>query len=255
MQTYAATGALGTRPTTAVTAQNTLGVRAIHDVPPAIVRAQLDAIFDDFDVAAVKVGMLSSAEIIVLVAEALAERASGVPVIVDPVMIATSGERLLEEDAVGALVRHLVPLATLATPNVDEAAVLASTSVRDVAGMRAAARAIIALGASAVLVKGGHLPATSAPDGGSVLFDLLVDAHGEELLPTRFVATASTHGTGCTLSSAIAARLALGDTLFDAVVLAQQYVHGAIASAEGHGHGHGPLKHRWLAENPDVREA
>ena len=243
LKTFEAHGVFGTTAITGITAQNTVGVHAVHEVPPEIVTAQLDAVFDDFEVAAVKIGMLASSEIIVAIAEALSARAVMAPIVLDPVMVATSGDRLLRADAIGALVARLLPLATVVTPNSVEAAILADMDVTDLETMREAGRRIIGGGARAVLVKGGHIEA-SVGDAGAELIDVLLDGARVHHLPTRFIATASTHGTGCTLSSAIAARLAMGDRLLDAVLSAQAYVHRAIAAAPGLGAGSGPLLHR-----------
>jgi hydroxymethylpyrimidine/phosphomethylpyrimidine kinase len=242
LKTFEAHRVFGTSAITSITAQNTIGVRGVHDVPVGIVRAQLEAVFDDFDVRAVKIGMLSSEEIIALVAGFLEERARSTPIVLDPVMVATSGDRLLREGAVRGLIDRLVPLATVVTPNTEEAAILAEMPVRDLQQMRAAARAIVARGARTALVKGGHVP-PSDEGGAAELVDLFFDGERDHDLRTPYLATTSTHGTGCTLSSAIAARLAIGDALLDAVNGAQRYVHAAIAAAPGLGHGHGPLRH------------
>ncbi len=246
LKTFEAHGVFGTTAITSITAQNTTGVRGVHDLPLEMIRSQLDAVFDDFTVAAVKIGMLSGREIIDLVAGFLRERASGVPVVLDPVMVATSGDRLLREDAVESVRRQLVPLATVVTPNAGEAVILAEMPIATMDDMREAARRIAAGGAGAVLVKGGHLTAELTPAGEEPrAIDLLYDGNGFTEFESPFIDTPHTHGTGCTLSSAIAANLALGLSLHEAVRQGKEYVQGAIAAAPGLGHGHGPLLHRW----------
>jgi hydroxymethylpyrimidine/phosphomethylpyrimidine kinase len=237
LKTFAALGVYGASVITAITAQNTVGVRAIHDIPPPVVAAQLDAVLEDLPVAAVKIGMLSSAEIITTVADRL--RAHAVKTIVlDTVMVVKSGDLLLRDEAVRALIEQLLPLATVITPNLPETArLLGHVEIGDTL---AAAQALLALGPAAVLIKGGH----SERDE---IEDLLVMT-GEEA-PCRFhhprLATPNTHGTGCTLSSAIAAGLAHGLPLATAVDEAITWLHGAIAHAWPLGAGHGPVHHFW----------
>jgi hydroxymethylpyrimidine/phosphomethylpyrimidine kinase len=245
LKTFEAHGVFGTTAITSITVQNTMGVRAVFDLPPAIVRGELDAVFDDFPVAAVKIGMLSSPAIIELVNAFLEERAAGVPVVVDPVMVATSGDRLLREEAVETIRQRLAPLATLMTPNVAEAAILAGMEVADHDDMRRAAAVIHRLGAAAVLVKGGDLPSGVDDGDAGMATDILYDGRHYRSFAAPMLVTTSTHGTGCTLSSAIAANLARGMSLDDAVERGKWYVHGAIANAPGLGHGHGPLLHAW----------
>lgn len=236
LKTFEAHGVFGTSVVTAITAQNTLGVTSVHAVPTDVVRAQIDAVATDLRPAAVKTGMLASVELIEAVADGL-ERHALVPVVLDPVMVATSGDRLLDENAVDTLTRTLLPLATLVTPNLPEAAILARRSVEGVHEMEAAAAAIADQGAGAVLLKGGHL------DAGNAVVDLLwVDGRIHRWEHPR-LETRHTHGTGCTLSSAIAARLARGEALVTAVESALRYVHRAIDQAPGLGEGHGPLRH------------
>ncbi|WP_164963101.1 bifunctional hydroxymethylpyrimidine kinase/phosphomethylpyrimidine kinase [Rubrivivax sp. JA1026] len=238
LKAVAALGAYGMTAITALTAQNTLGVRAIHGVPPAMLRAQIDAVAEDIGADAVKIGMLHAPDIVHAVADALdAHRLA--PVVLDPVMISTSGSRLLQDDAVQALVAELFPRAALVTPNLDEAGFLTGRRLDDEAGMAAAADELLARGAPAVLLKGGHLP-------GDEVADLLATrAGGRRWLRAPRIASANTHGTGCTLSSAIAARLALGDTLDAAVQAAHAYVRRALAAgaAVRTGAGSGPLNH------------
>lgn len=237
LKTFAAHGVYGTSAITAVTAQNTLGVSAWEPVSPRLVRAQIEAIAADMGASAVKIGMLANSEIVEVVAEALGTfRLKNV--VLDPVMIAKGGDRLLERSAVEAIASRLLPLADVVTPNVPEAEVLAGMSIDSRAGMEEAGRRILARGPRVVLVKGGHM-------GGPESVDIAVTADGTfELRGPRF-ATTSTHGTGCTLASAIAANLALGKPLREALSLAREYVEGAIRHAPGIGRGHGPLNHFW----------
>ena len=242
LKTFAALGVYGTSAVTAITAQNTVGVRAVHDVPPAIVAAQIDAVLDDIGADAAKTGMLSSAEIIEVVAERL--RAHSVTrLVVDPVMVAKSGDRLLREDAVAALRELLIPLAAVVTPNAPEASVLAGLEVVDDATAREAARRIHALGPSLVIVKGGHL-------GGERSDDVAFDGASFEVLSAPRIDTPHTHGTGCTFSAAIAAELARGRSPLDAARAAKAFLHGAIEHAEPLGAGHGPVNHLW--RSPDA---
>ena len=235
LKTFSALGVYGVTVLTAITAQNTQGVRAVQDVDPAVVAAQLDAVAEDFSIAALKTGMLSSVVIIETVAAGV--RRHGLrPLVVDPVMIAKSGDRLLREDAVDALRRMLLPLADVVTPNIPEAEVLTGLRIRTLADRVAAGRAIIELGAHAVVIKGGH----SEEDP---VVDLLVDSDGVHEIRAARIATTSTHGTGCTFSAAIAAGLGRGEDLATAVGEARAYLSIALAQAPGLGHGHGPLNH------------
>jgi hydroxymethylpyrimidine/phosphomethylpyrimidine kinase len=236
LKTFHRFGVFGTSVITAVTAQNTLGVAAWAALDPALIRAQIDAVAADLRPAAVKSGMLADAAVVRVVASALRDHRLG-PYVLDPVMVATSGDLLLEESAVGAIARELVPLADLVTPNLDETEILVGGPVRDVAAMERAARTLVdRLGARAALVKGGHL-------SGSTTVDVLFDGERIAHFSHERIQTTSTHGTGCTLSSAITAQLALGSPLHDAVSTALDYVHRAIATAPGLGAGHGPLNH------------
>ena len=238
LKTFSALGVYGASVITALTAQNTRGVTGIHDVPPAFIAAQIDAVFSDLKVNAVKIGMLSQVATIEEVAVGL-DRHRQRNVVLDPVMVATSGDRLLKPDAIDSLRRLLIPRALLITPNLPEAAALLDTEIaEDEAVMRHQARRLLRLGAKAVLIKGGH---GSGPES----VDLLVDADGDERLSAARVPTKNTHGTGCTLSSAIAAGLAKGQPLRDAVRAAKSYVTAAIAAADrlAIGSGHGPVHH------------
>jgi hydroxymethylpyrimidine/phosphomethylpyrimidine kinase len=238
LKTFAALGCFGMSAITALTAQNTLGVRAIHPVPVDFLRAQIDAVVEDIGADAVKIGMLHSAATVQAVADAL--DAHGLrKVVFDPVMVATSGAVLIERDAVDVLVRELFPRADLITPNLDEAALLLGRTLDSAAQFDAAARDLLAMGARAVLLKGGHLH-------GDVVTDLLAQAEGPWLrLAAPRIASRNLHGTGCTLSSAIAAHLALGLALRPAVQAAHAYVQKALAggAAVRTGGGNGPLNH------------
>lgn len=227
---------------TALTAQNTLGVTGVFDVDPAFVSQQIDAVFDDIRPAAVKVGMVSSAAIIKAIAHAL-ERHGAQNIVIDPVMVATSGARLINEDAIEALKTYLLPLADVLTPNMPEAEVLCGFVVNDDASMERAARDLAKQVRGAVLVKGGHSLGTAD--------DVLVaNADAQALwLRSERVDTKNTHGTGCTLSSAIACGLAQGLTLEASVRRAKSYVHGALEAGLDLGAGSGPLDHMWEWRN------
>ena len=238
LKTFAALGCYGMTAVTALTAQNTLGVRAIHGVPPEILRDQIDAVVEDIGVDAVKIGMLHSPEIVRTVAAAI-DRHGLQNVVVDPVMVATSGAVLIDSPAIAVLVRELFWRAVVVTPNLDEASLLVGRVVDSEAAMESAARELLAMGAPAVLLKGGHLT-------GGVVSDLLVTQDGDiHWMRASRIQTANTHGTGCTLSSAIAAYLALGASLLDAVQAARAYVRGALESGARvrTGAGCGPLNH------------
>ena len=241
LKTFAALGVYGASVITAITAQNTVGVRAIHDIPPPVVAAQLDAVLEDLPIGAVKIGMLSSAEIIAVVAERL--RAHGVTtVVLDTVMVAKSGDLLLHDEAVQGLIDHLLPLATIITPNLPEAARLLGRKA--LGDHREAARELLALGPAAVLLKGGH-------GEGDEIEDLLVSRDGTECsFPHPRVATKNTHGTGCTLSAAVAAGLARGLAAPQAVEEAITWLQGAIRHAWTLGAGHGPVHHFWELWKP-----
>ena len=221
---------------TALTAQNTLGVHGVVGVDPAFIRQQIAVVLDDLGADALKTGMLHDVPVIEAVCEEIAARAKGVPLVADPVMVAKGGHPLLAPAAVDTLKARLLPLATVITPNLPEAEVLVGRPIRDVTEMRDAAAALRALGVPAVLLKGGHLE-------GDAVTDLLVTAEGVEEFTSARIATRHTHGTGCTLASAIAAGLAQGMSLRDSVVRARAYVRAAIAAAPGYGAGHGPLDH------------
>ncbi|KQO79237.1 MULTISPECIES: bifunctional hydroxymethylpyrimidine kinase/phosphomethylpyrimidine kinase [unclassified Methylobacterium] len=240
LKTFAALRVYGASVVTALTAQNTRGVQAIHDVPADFVTAQIDSVFSDLAVGAVKIGMLSQVATIEAVAAGLARHAGRIPIVLDPVMVATSGDRLISEAAVEALRRHLLPLADLVTPNLPETATLIGEPTAETENAAVAqGRRLLAIGARAVLVKGGH-------GEGDESVDHLMRGDGTL---RRFAAprirTRNTHGTGCTLSSAVAAGLARGLPMVEAVAQAKRYVSAAIAGADGVpvGHGHGPVHH------------
>ena len=235
LKTFHACGVYGMAVLTALTAQNTTGIRGVHDVPADFVRAQLEAVLDDLPVHAAKTGMLSQAAVIEAVAAALGERP--VPfLVVDPVMVATSGDPLINDEAVGRMVESLFPLATVVTPNLDEAARLLGRPVRDLEGMRAAAQWIRDRGAQAVLVKGGHLA------GGEVVDLLLNGSEFQEWRDAR-IDTDHTHGSGCALAAALAANLAKGLSLVDAVAGARTFVRRGLEQAVVLGKGRNPLNH------------
>ncbi len=240
LKTFSALGVYGASVITALTAQNTRGVQGIHDVPAEFVARQIDSVFSDLAVRAVKIGMLSRTDVIVAVAEGLARHAGAIPVVLDPVMVATSGDRLIADDAVAALRDRLLARADLITPNLPEAAVLLGESMaEDPATAAAQARRLVALGARAVLIKGGH-------GTGRDSIDHLVTADGTlQTLVAPRIATGNTHGTGCTLSSAIAAGLARGLALPVAVAEAKTYLTAALGAADRLqvGAGHGPVHH------------
>lgn len=237
IKTITALGGYAATAITALTAQNTLGVFGVMPVHPDFVAQQMDLVLSDIGADAIKTGMLHSADVVEVVVRVLERRAPNVPLIVDPVMIAKGGTSLLDAAALHVVRRHLIPRAALVTPNTPEAAALAQLDVETEADMSAAADAILGLGAGAVLIKGAHLP-------GDEILDLLRTADGEQLeFRQSRIDTRSTHGTGCTLASAIAAGIAEGLTLRDSVTRAEDYVRKAIFNAPGYGHGHGPLDH------------
>lgn len=241
IKTIAAHGLFGETAITALTAQNTCGVRAVQDAEPAIVAAQIDAVFDDIPPAAVKIGMVSSVTIIRVIAERLAHW-DAKNIVLDPVMVATSGARLIAEDAADALTGLLFPLASVLTPNIPEAEALTGLHITNADGMEAAARQLAEAYGCAVLVKGGH----RVSDADDVLVQSKDDgACTETWLSGARIATDNTHGTGCTLSSAIACGLATGQNLEQAVRDAKEYLTGALASGLDLGHGSGPVDHAW----------
>jgi len=235
LKTFAAFGVFGTSVVTALTAQNTLGVREIADVAPDFVAAQIDAVAEDFEIAAAKTGMLARRIVIEAVAERL--RTCRIPyLVVDPVMVAASGDVLLEAEAIAAMRELILPLATIVTPNLREAEIITGSAVNNVAAMRAAAEKLVAMGAHAALVKGGRL-------SGEEAIDVLCDGRATREYRTRRIRIDRAHGTGCTMSAALAACLALGLDLGEAVDIAKRYVTRALEFAPRIGHGATPLNH------------
>ena len=238
LKTFSALGCFGASAITAITVQNTLGVTDIHSIPAAIAAGQIRAVMDDIKPSAIKIGMVHSAELAVTIAGVLRDYPH-VPVILDPVMVATSGDRLIQSETIEVLKKELFPLATLVTPNLDEAEILSSMKVRSVDEMKLAGAKILDTGCHAVLIKGGHLQ-------GETLFDVYLENNGfEQIIRSELIATGNTHGTGCTLSSAIASFIARRYDLSEAVQKASQYIHKAIAAGRDvkTGEGHGPLNH------------
>lgn len=240
LKTFAALGCYGMSVVTALVAQNTCGVRAIHSVPPEFVREQLLAVLEDIRPNAIKIGMVHSVGLVDVIVDILAAYPD-IPVVFDPVMISTSGHRLIEEDTVSAIVEKLFPLSEVITPNMDEASFLTGIPVKGIDDMQEAAAMIMQMRPKALLLKGGHLQSEK-------LTSMLVNAAGliQEYHSDK-IDTKNMHGSGCTLSSAIASYLAIGDTIRDAVAKAQEYVHGAIFNAADViiGKGNGPLNHSY----------
>lgn len=237
IKTVTALGGYAMTAITALTAQNTTGVEGIHDVPAEFVARQMRMALIDIGADCIKTGMLHRADVIEAVVAAIKEYAPGVPVVVDPVMVAKGGHLLLAGEAMQAMREGIVPLATLVTPNIPEAEALTGMKIRDTDDAAHAARMICTLGPKAVLMTGGHLE-------GDLVTDVLL--HGDktfEVFQAPRIDTPHTHGTGCTLASAIATGIAQGLALRDAVIRARRYVHRAIETAPGHGRGHGPLNH------------
>ena len=239
LKTFSALGCYGMTAITAITAQNTCGVTGIHGIPPEMLKAQIDAVVQDIGVDAVKIGMLHSPEVVRVVADAI--RTYQLPhVVLDPVMVATSGDRLIAQETVAVLVQELFPLAEVVTPNLDEAGWLLGRRIEGVDSLDDAAQDLLRLGANAALLKGGHLP-------GDWVVDVLALRGQPQMqrLESQRITTHNGHGTGCTLSSAIASHLALGLPLAQAVAQARGYILGAIAAGAdvSTGKGHGPLNH------------
>lgn len=246
LKTFAALGVYGTSAITAITAQNTTGVAAVHELPPDIVAAQIEAVVTDIRPDAVKTGMLSNAAIIQAVAAKVKEHA--LPhLVVDPVMVSRSGARLLREDAVRALRDLLFPLAEVVTPNIPEAEALVGRALANDDDIRRAAREIAAMGPRNVVMKGGHREGNAATD-------LLFDGRGFQAFSAPRIDTTSTHGTGCTFASAIAAFLALGHPVPEAAGRAKDYLTDALRHAHPIGHGHGPVHHFWQSWDAQEKE-
>ena len=238
LKTFAALGVYGCSAIASLTAQNTQGVQSVLPIPPAFVQAQIQSVLSDIQVGAIKTGMLATAEIINAVAESLKSFAH-IPLVLDPVMVATSGDRLLAEDAIKTLIENLIPNATILTPNLLEAAALLNKPVaQNITEMQQQAELLLALGTQAVLMKGGHGKGDDATD-------VLLTADGFELFSAPRIATKNTHGTGCTLASAIAAGLAKKLSLRDAVAQAKEYLHNALVHSNelSIGQGAGPVHH------------
>ncbi len=240
LKAMSANGVFAMSVITAVTAQNTEEVTDVFELPPSIIASQLDAVFDDFDVAAVKTGMLSSTAIIETVVKLLTPQKIGL-LIVDPVMVSKSGHPLLRPDAIDALKTQLLPLAFVVTPNIHEAQQLSGIQITSLADARRAAKVIHGFGCKHVLIKGGHLLNDRATD-------LLYDGRFFNVLKGEFIETSHTHGTGCTFASALAAQLARGRSVLDAAQAAKTYVTQAIRHGLAIGHGHGPTDHFYFLE-------
>jgi hydroxymethylpyrimidine/phosphomethylpyrimidine kinase len=236
IKTIAAMGGYAMTAITALTIQDTSGVHGIHAVPPDFVARQIACVLDDISADAIKTGMLGGSDLIDAVCAAIARHAPGVPLVVDPVMVAKGGASLLAAAALDTLKSRLLPLASVLTPNLPEAEALTGAAIEDEAAMHRATDALLRLGVPAVLLKGGHL------DSDEVV-DLLATGEGVTAFRAPRIATRHTHGTGCTLASAVASGLGQGMTLYDSVVRARAYVRAAIAGAPGFGRGHGPLNH------------
>ncbi len=242
IKTITALGAFAATAITALTAQNTLGVHGVMPVPPAFIRQQIEVVLSDIGADVIKIGMLGDVATIGSVSDALADFAPNVPVVLDPVMVAKGGHALLLAEAVDTLRRRLLPMSAIITPNVPEAQALTGMTILTEADMRAAATALLAMGVPAVLLKGGHLDSATVTD-------LLATSDGTEAFAAPRIATRHTHGTGCTTASALAAGLAQGLSVRDAMIRARLYVRAAIESAPGLGQGHGPLNHAAAADS------
>ena len=251
LKTFAALGVFGTSAVTAITAQNTLGVTAVAEVPLEVISDQIEAVVSDIGADAVKTGMLSSTEIVDCVAESVQKHELN-PLVVDPVMVAATGAQLLQDDAVESVKTRLVPLAMVVTPNVPEAEVLTGIEIDSVEDMELAGGELVMMGAGAAVVKGGHFD-----DGSGRVNDVLVTRDGVKHITSLRIETTSNHGTGCTFASAIAAHLAHGLDLTRSVDLAQRYVWNAMGNAAPIGSGHGPLNHMYAhphEPNPNPTE-
>jgi len=249
LKTFSALGCYGTSAITAITVQNTLGVTGIHQVPATIVSAQIKAVLDDIAPAAIKIGMVHSAALAIAIADLL-KSYSGTPIIFDPVMVATSGDQLIEDNTLSTLKTTLFPMAALLTPNLDEAGLLVSRQINSLEEMQVAAKEILGTGCFAVLLKGGHLK-------GAKIYDVYADQNGKErIFESPYIASENVHGTGCTLSSAIAAYIALGEELESAVSKARDYVFNAILQGKDvkTGKGHGPLNHFFNPQKLQLHE-
>lgn len=242
LKTFSALGCYGASAITAITVQNTLGVEAVHPVPIDILRGQIDCVLSDIGADAIKIGMLHSAEVVEVVSQMI-DKHQVRSVVLDPVMVSTSGHRLIEEQAIGALQELLVPRARLITPNIPEAEILVGHAIGGQDELADVARSLSLGGRVSVLLKAGHLKDDR-------LVDILYNAESDEIIPleSQRLYTTNTHGTGCTLSSAVAAMLARGEGLTEAVRKAKEYLTGALSAGADYiiGHGHGPVDHLWL---------
>jgi hydroxymethylpyrimidine/phosphomethylpyrimidine kinase len=245
IKTVTALGAYAATAITALTIQNTLGVSGVVATPPKAVRAQMQAVLSDIGADVLKTGMLGDTLLVETIAEAFEDFASGIPRVIDPVMVATSGDTLLPKDAVDAVRRLMVPGAALVTPNAPEAEVLTGKAVDGINGQRRAAERLLEMGASAALVKGGHVP-------GDVIVDVLATEQGEQFFEGPRIVSRATHGTGCTLASGIAAGLARGLLLADAIALSRAFLVEAISRAPGFGKGNAPVDHGWPSRDPEA---
>ena len=246
LKAVTALGAFGMTAITALTAQNTLGVHGVLPVPLEFLRQQIAVVLDDLGADALKTGMLADRATIDAVCDEITARAPGLPLVADPVMVAKGGHPLLVPEAAETLKHRLLPLAAVLTPNLPEAEALCGFAIQDVRAMHDAARSLLALGPKAGLLKGGHLP-------GDEVVDLLATGARIEIFRDRRIQTRHTHGTGCTLASAVAAGLAQGMSLRDSVIRARAYVRAAIAAAPGYGAGHGPLNHAVTCDPGNLR--
>ena len=247
IKTVTALGAYAATAITALTAQDTKDVHGIHEVPPEFVAQQIAVVLDDIGADVIKTGMLHRVEIVMAVLDALDAHGPAIPLVVDPVMVAKGGARLLDPATTSILIERLLPRATVLTPNLPEAEILSGLDIKNVDDMHEAGVALRARGAEAVVMKGGHLP-------GARMTDLLLTADGVEAFADERIETRHTHGTGCSLASAIAAGLAQGLALGEAVWRARDYVRQAIATAPGFGAGHGPLNHGHVLERDPERD-
>ncbi|KQM74840.1 hydroxymethylpyrimidine/phosphomethylpyrimidine kinase [Pedobacter sp. Leaf216] len=239
LKTFSALGCFGTSVITAVTAQNTMGVKSVHGIPTEIIKDQLQAVMDDIAPVAIKIGMINRAEVVQVIVKALSSYSNPAPIILDPVMVATSGHRLIEPDTVNLLIEKLFPIVSLVTPNIDEAVILSGQPIHNLEDMIAAGYKIIQKGANAILLKGGHL-------AGPIIYDVFINGKDAPvILESAFIASKNLHGTGCTLSSAIAAEMAKGYDLLTAIKLAKKYISEALQSGSNvtTGKGNGPLNH------------
>ena len=239
IKTVTALGGYAMTAITAVTAQNTRGVSGIHEIPVKFIENQIRAVLDDLGADCIKIGMLHSSEVIETVAGVLSDIAADTPIVLDPVMVAKGGAKLLKEEAITSLKKRLLARAALVTPNIPETEVLTGIKIISNDDLCSAGEALMVLGAPAVLVKGGHM-------AGDIITDVFMDVSGKQIFSSRRQETVHTHGTGCTLASACAAGLAQNLMIVEAVSRARNYVQEAIRTAPGYGAGHGPLNHGYL---------